>query len=122
MFDKKIRKIHEPYPPKTSFEVGFGHCGGEWFVGIRPPIDEELLRSAGGKAIENWDVVDAFGETTSATVLKSTLELSESDVRGVGIALVVGLQKEIVNGVIFLAGAIEMAPNTAPFQNLQPRT
>ncbi|MDO8265539.1 MAG: hypothetical protein Q7T41_01195 [Candidatus Saccharibacteria bacterium] len=117
-----MAKIYEPSNTKNlDTEVGFGHQGGEWFVGIRPPISSEALSLIGVDAVQRREIMDADGSSTGATVLKFVDLDNEIDARGAGVGVTLALRGQLKGEIGFYAAAVEMAPGTAPFQDCQPR-
>lgn len=118
-----MKKNREPYPPRRSdIRVGFGHCEGEWYLGVQPPIGDEQIRSIGGEALNNWISVEGLPGYNGANLLKATVDMTELEASNAGINLTLALGREFRGmHVGFHTSAIEMAPGTAPFQNAQPK-
>jgi hypothetical protein len=109
------------WPPrkKPEYTVGIGHCAGEFFIGVEPPVDDELFSSIPG-AISRIEGVKGSGYKSGATVLCLAGVTTEEELRGIGVSLTLKIHEELEGGAIFPASLVEMAPGTAPFQKPQP--
>ena len=52
-----------------SYEVGIGNVGVNWFIGVRPPLDDETIVKLGEEALEDWKVYEG-GLKRGSTVFR----------------------------------------------------
>ncbi len=102
--------LSEPY------DVKIGVDGSHWFVGVKPPITEEMMARLGSNVMRGW----AVEEFDPATVFRKHTDASKEATYNAALELVDGLMAAGAECVMLDKLVSNMQGVTSPFDGITP--